>query len=836
MAQPLPGPFWSLPVEEVLAAVGSSSRGLGATAARERLGREGPNVAAPPPRRVGARLFLRQFESPILLVLVGATVLAMALGDLLDGAIILTIVAASAVLGFLQERTAGRAMEALLARVRVEVEVLRGGAEASVPLEDVVRGDVLVLRAGDVVAADARLLAARDLLVDEASLTGESLPRHKRPESVDADAAPGERTAAVFQGTHVVSGSGTAVVVATGAATAFGRIAADLGTPDVTTGFERGVARFGRMLVNVMLALVAGIFAVNVLLDRPVTEAFLFSLALAVGLTPQLLPAIVSVSLAGGARRMAARQVIVKRLDAIEDLGGMTVLCTDKTGTLTRGSVELAEAVDVRGEADPRVAHLAALNAGLQRGFPNPLDRAILRSSDPVDGALRLDEIPYDFERRRLSVLVEEPGDPLLVTKGAVREVLACCDRALVGGREVPIADERPAIDALFDGLAGRGFRVLALATRSFPARSLAGAQDERGLVFRGFLTFRDPPKEGALEAIASLAAHGCAVRVVTGDDRIVAMGVAAGAGLGGTVLTGAEIEALDDDALAERAAATEVFAEVDPLHKERIVRALRSRGEVVGFLGDGINDVVALHAADVGISVDSAVDVAKRAAAVVLLDKSLAVVDEGVALGRQTFANTLKYVRVTISANFGNMLSLAAASAFLPFLPLLPRQILLLNFLSDIPALAIAGDAVDAEQLERPSAWSIPAIRRFMVAFGLLSAAFDVATFVTLRLGFGASADLFRAGWFVESTLTELVALLVLRTGRVAFRSRPGRGLLVASVGVAALTTALPFTPLRGPLGLVPLPFALLGALAALTAIYWGANEALKTRIPVSV
>ncbi|MFM8944538.1 MAG: HAD-IC family P-type ATPase, partial [Actinomycetota bacterium] len=404
------------------------------------------------------------------------------------------------------------------------------------------------------------------------------------------------------------------------------------------------------------------------------------------------------------------------------------------------------------------------------------------------------------------------------------------------GRRPPPPPPPRPAIDARFDALAGEGFRVLALATRSVAARSVSGPEDERGLVFRGFLTFRDPPKEGALEAIANLAAHGCSVRIVSGDDRLVAAGIARGAGLHGPVLTGAEIDALDDAALADRVATTEVFAEVEPLHKERVVRAFRARGEVVGFLGDGINDVVALHAADVGISVDSAVDVAKRAAAVVLLDKSLAVVDEGVALGRRTFANTLKYVRVTISANFGNMLSLAAASAFLPFLPLLPRQILLLNFLSDIPALAIAGDDVDPEQLEHPSAWSIPAIRRFMVTFGLVSTAFDLLTFATLRLGFGARADLFRSGWFVESTLTELVAMLVLRTGRVAFRSRPGRGLLWASVGVAVVTAALPFTPLRGILGLVPLPGALLAGLAVLTAVYWGTNEALKARVGVDV
>ncbi|MFM8998686.1 MAG: magnesium-translocating P-type ATPase, partial [Actinomycetota bacterium] len=829
------GACWSDPVDDVPARVGSAAAGLGSAAPRLRLDRDGPNVIAPPPEHLGIRLFLRQFSSPILLVLVGATALSMALGEVVDGIIILAIIAASAVLGFSRERSAGQAVQELAAQVRVEVEVFRDGEVLSLPIEDVVVGDVLALRAGDVIAADARVLSSRDLLVDEAALTGESYPRHKTSAPVDADAEPKERASAVFQGSHVVSGSGAAVVVAVGDATEFGRISAHLASGAITTGFERGIAAFGQMLVRVMLVLVGAIFVVNLVLERPVVDAFLFSLALAVGLTPQLLPAIVSVSLAAGARAMAERRVIVKRLDAIEDLGGMTVLCTDKTGTLTVGAVELDAALDVRGDPDPRGGHLAARNAGLQRGFPNPLDAAILRAVGRPEGAA-LDEIPYDFERRRLSVLVEDGARSLLVTKGAVREVLGVCTRAAVDGREVPLDDVVAGVEERFAALGDAGLRVLAVATRTTDEREVEGPEAERDLVLRGFLTFRDPAKPGALEAITRLADHGCSVRIVTGDARRVAAEVAGAVGLVGAVLTGAEIAELDDAALADRAAATAVFAEVEPLQKERIVRAFRERGEVVGFLGDGINDVVALHAADVGISVDSAVDVAKRAAAIVLLDKSLDVLDEGMLLGRRTFANTLKYVRVTISANFGNMLSLAAASAFLPFLPLLPRQILLLNFLSDIPGLAIAGDAVDPEQVERPSRWSIVGIRRFMIAFGLVSTAFDLATFATLRLGFGADATLFRSGWFVESTLTELVAMLVLRTWRPAFRSRPGRGLLWLSVGVAVVTATLPFSPLRGVLGLVGLPAGLLLALAALTAIYWGTNELLKARLRAGV
>ena len=749
----------------------------------------------------------------------------MALGEVLDGVIILAIVAASAVLGFARERSAGKAVQELAAQVRVEVEVVRDGAVRSIPTEEVVVGDVLALRAGDVIAADARVMSSRDLLVDEAALTGESYPRHKTSPTVAAEAEPKDRSSAVFQGSHVVSGSGAAVVVATGDATEFGRISAHLASAGITTGFERGIAAFGTLLVRVMLVLVGVIFIVNLVLARPVVDAFLFSLALAVGLTPQLLPAIVSVSLAAGARRMAERRVIVKRLDAIEDLGGMSVLCTDKTGTLTVGAVELDRALDVLGESDPRVGYLAAQNAGLQRGFPNPLDAAIVRAVGRPEGEA-LDEIPYDFERRRLSVLVEDGTRNLLVTKGAVREVLAVCGRAVVGGREVPLAEVAAGVDERLAALGDAGLRVLAVATRVTDEREVEGPDAERDLVLRGFLTFRDPAKPGAVEAISRLAGHGCSVRIVTGDDRRVAAGIAASVGLVGSVLTGGEIAGFDEAALVARVADTAVFAEVEPLQKERIVRAFRARGETVGFLGDGINDVVALHAADVGISVDSAVDVAKRAAAIVLLDKSLDVLDEGMLLGRRTFANTLKYVRVTISANFGNMLSLAAVSAFLPFLPLLPRQILLLNFLSDIPALAIAGDAVDPEQLEHPSRWSISGIRRFMIGFGLVSTLFDLLTFATLRFGFDASPALFRSGWFVESTLTELVAMLVLRTWRPAFRSRPGSGLLWSSVAVALVTAALPFSPFAGPLALVGLPATLLAALLGLTAVYVAANE----------
>lgn len=821
--------FWALELGELFRTVHTDAGGLTSAEASRRLTADGPNRVEPDHRHRGLRLLAVQFTSPIILILAGATVLSMALGDLTDGVIILVIIVASGLLGFWQEHRAGLAIDELLAHVRVEAEVLRDTHEVAVPVDEIVSGDVVVLRAGDIVPADCRVVESESLLLDEATLTGESYPVEKVPGLVAADAAIAGRTNALFLGTHVASGTGNAVVVNTGPRTEFGELAARLTAQDVTTRFERGITAFGLLLVRAMVVLVTAIFAVNLVLDRPVVESLLFSLALAVGLTPQLLPAIVAVSLATGARQMAAERVIVKRLDAIEDFGGMTVLCSDKTGTLTAGAARLDEALDLEGMPSPQVLHLARLNAGLQRGFTNPLDAAIVHGADSVEPNLRLDEVPYDFERKRLSVLVAAEV-PTLITKGAFDQVVAVSTHADVGGAIEPIESVRAALDSRFTELSAAGYRVIAVATRSLPGRERATAADETAMTLRGLLTFADPPKVGAPEAIRELAGLGVSMRLVTGDNHLAAGQIAAAVGLStDQMLTGAQIDTLDDAQLTEAVRPVAVFAEVEPTHKERLVLALRRAGETVGFLGDGINDSAAIHAADVGMSVDTAVDVAKQAAAIVLLDKNLAVVADGVRLGRKTFANTLKYVRVTTSANFGNMLSMAAAAAFLPFLPLLPRQILLLNFLSDVPGMTIAADAVDPEQLETPRAWDIRSVRRFMVTFGLVSSVFDVLTFIILRAGFGAGATLFRSAWFVESTATELAAMLVLRTRRRFWRSRPGRGLLVTSAIVAALTVALPYSPLADPLGLDAIPAGIVTALVLLTAAYVAANELAK-------
>lgn len=826
--------FWSASLDELLATTEATTEGLSPEEAAHRLARDGPNTIEVAQAHRDLRLFLAQFRSPIVLILVAASVLSMTVGDVADGSIILVIIAASGALGFWQEHTAGQAVDALLAQVLIEAEIRRGGLELSVPVEEIVVGDVLVLAAGDVVPADCRVIESHRLLVDEAVLTGESYPAEKSPGVVMTETPLAGRSNSLFMGTHVVSGAGEAVVARTSRSTEFGEVSARLATRGVTTGLERGITAFGLLLVRAMVVLVTAIFVINLMLDRPFVDSLLFSLALAVGLTPQLLPAIVSISLSTGARRMAAEKVIVKRLDAIEDFGAMTVLCTDKTGTITAGAVRIDGAFDLAGRSSEEVLRLAALNAGLQRGFPNPLDQAILAGASPIDPGARLDEIPYDFERKRLSVLVDDHEDSLLITKGAFDEVLEVCTTADIDGRTVPLNEARAGLAHRFAELCAGGYRVLALATRSLAEAHEAREADETDMTLRGLLAFHDPPKSGAAEAIRQLAERGVPVRLVTGDNRLAAGKVAADVGLDTHhLLTGDDIDHLDDTALAERAADTIVFAEVDPLHKERIVHALQANRHVVGFLGDGINDAAALHAADVGISVNTAVDVAKQSAAIVLLDKSLAVVADGVRLGRQTFANTLKYIRVTTSANFGNMLSMAAAAAFLPFLPMLPRQILLLNFLSDIPGMTVADDTVDPEQLERPRAWDLPSIRNFMIVFGLISSVFDIVTFVTLRLGFGANHALFRSGWFIESMITELAVMLVLRTNRPFYRSRPGRALLFTSIAIAAITIALPYSPLTEPLGLTGVPARILAALLGLTALYIVANELAKRRFP---
>jgi Mg2+-importing ATPase len=832
-------PFWSLRAEEALANLEASPEGLSGDEALKRLRVFGFNKVADRDRRSVFGLLLRQFQSPLVLILIFGACVSLLLREWIDASVILAIVLGSAVLGFYHEYRASDAVAKLRARLALSARALRDGVAEKVPVSSLVPGDIILLSAGDLIPADCLVLEADDFLVAEASLTGESFPVEKRPGVAAADATLQARTNAVFMGASVRSGSARALVCATGARTAFGAIAARLQQREPETNFARGVRRFGEMLVRVMIVIVLFVLTVNQLLGRPIEQSLLYAVALAVGLSPELLPAIVSVTLAAGAAHLAKSGVIVRRLEAIENLGGMDVLCTDKTGTLTEGVVTLADAVDASGRSSPDVRRLAFLNAVFETGIDNPLDTAI-RAAGERDGLWaesfrKIDEIPYDFVRRRLTVVVEDRADPGLhrvIIKGAFASVAPICDTIVDAGIVNQLdAEARKRLEAFLRAQGESGVRVLALAERQTPAKPRYDIEDEAGLTFLGFLLFRDPPKADAEKTVRDLAALGVSAKVITGDNRYVTAHLAGAIGLDPkAMLTGEELASMKDEALWHRAPRTDLFVEIDPQQKERIVRALQRTGLSVGYLGDGINDAPALRAADVGISVDDAVDVARESADIVLLKPDLGVLRQGVMDGRKTFANTLKYIYITTSANFGNMVSMAIATPLLPFLPLLPKQILLNNFLSDLPSAAISTDSVDSDQIARPQEWDVKRVERFMIVFGLISSCFDLLTFAMLIWVFRADEGVFQTGWFVVSLLTELAVLLVLRTHGFALASRPSPLLLRSTIAVAAAALAIPFLGgVSGVFGFEPLTAPQLGALLAIVVLYAATTEAAK-------
>jgi P-type Mg2+ transporter len=817
-------PFWSISITELLQKLETVKDGLTGDEARQRLVRYGANLLKPPRRTDVLTLLLNQFKSPIILILFFATGLSFFLRDPADAIIILFIVLISGLLGFWQERGASNAIAKLLSIVQIKAAVLRDGSSKEIPVEEIVPGDIAILNAGDIVPGDGLILESKDLFVDEAMLTGETFPAEKAAALLPAETPLAQRTNALWMGTHVVSGSATALIIRTGKETEFGKISERLKLRPQETEFERGIRHFGFFLMEVTLVLVVAIFAINVYLARPVLDSFLFSLALAVGLTPQLLPAIISINLSHGAKRMAEKKVIVKRLASIENFGSMNVLCSDKTGTLTKGIVHVQSAYNVEGTPSEKVLFYAFLNASYETGFTNPIDEAIRthRKFD-VSGYHKQDEIPYDFLRKRLSILVSHDGTYLMVTKGALSKVLAVCTSVETGiGTIVDMNAEKDRIERQFEEFSSKGFRTLGIAYKNMGSESRISKDHEMGMTFSGFLVLFDPPKPDIIDTITGLKNLGVALKIITGDNRLVAANVSQQMGLSETeILTGQDIRQLSDAALLNRVTVVDVFAEIEPNQKERIILALRKAGNVVGYMGDGMNDASALHAADVGISVDGAADVAKDAADIVLLEKDLSVLVQGVREGRATFANTLKYVFMATSANFGNMFSMAGVSLILPFLPLLPKQILLTNLMTDFPEMTIATDSVDKEMIDYPRQWDIKAIRKFMITFGIVSSVFDFLTFGVFLLILHATQVQFRTGWFLESVVSASLIVLVIRSRKPSFKSRPGNYLLIATLSIVVITLILPFTPLADIFGFSPLPILFLLSIGIIVLFY---------------
>lgn len=824
-----PNPFWSTETVHLLQKLESSVEGLTQLEAGARLAR---SSALKPHRPSALSLLWDQFKSPIIILLFCSAILSYALDDKTNACIIFGILVASGLLGFWQEWGAADAVARLMGMIATKATVARDGREQEVPLAEIVSGDVIRLRAGAVIPGDCRLLESRDLYLNEAALTGESFPAEKTVGVLPAETPLGRRSNSLYLGTHVISGLGTAVVVGTGRDTEFGRISERLEHKQPETGFERGLRQFGQLLIKIVVVITVVVFAIKVgFQGKSPVDSMLLGLALAVGMTPQLLPAITSVVLSAGAKAMSKQQVIVKQLLAIENLGSMTVLCSDKTGTITEGTIELHATLDASGSASERVLRYAWYNARLQTGFENPIDRAICdKQAFDLAGIEKLDELPYDFIRKRLSVRIREQGRPRLVTKGALANILECCTKAeLADGTLVELDSQRAAIDQRFGEMSDQGLRVLGLATREDDAPHIS-KDDERDMIFLGFLVFADPPKADAKETLAQLRDLGVKLKIITGDNRAVAASISHRVGIDAPVIvTGTDLRTLSEEALRQRAGEADVFAEVEPNQKEQIILALKHRGDVVGYLGDGINDASALHAADVGISVASAVDVAREAAQVVLLKQDLQVLVHGVREGRRTFANTLKYVFFAIAANFGYMFSLAVASLFLKFDPLLPSQILLVNLLADFPAMALATDAVDPEQIHRPRRWDIGYVTRFMLSFGLTSSMFDFLTFGVMYALYGMDELTFHTGWFVESTLTGLMIMLVIRTQRPFFLSRPGKLLSFACAVISLVTVLIPFSPFAEPLGFIRPPGLLLAVAIGITLLYGIGMEVVK-------
>jgi len=842
---------------ELLTQLETSEQGLTTAEVQRRLTHVGPNQPAFARRTAGTGQLLLFLANPLVIILLIASLASAVLGETLNAAIIATMVLLSVALNFFQTYRSQRAADRLRAQVTPTATVRRDGQWRELPPRELVPGDVIRLTPGDLVPADARLLQARDLHVQQAALTGESLPAEKEA----ADSAPQSTSLAearnvVLLGTSVISGTATALVVATGGATAFGDIVARLAARPPETEFDRGIRHFGFLIMRTVFFLVLFVLVVNLAFHRPAFESLLFAVALAVGLTPEFLPMITTVTLGQGALRMARQKVIVKHLAAMQNFGSMDILCSDKTGTLTSGDMVLDQHLDPFGRPSDRVLLLAYVNSAFGTGIQNPLDAAVLGHEQAgghpdVSAYRKLDEVPFDFERRRSAIIVTRDhtrdhtlGDALghtlghtlgeerlLIAKGAPEGMLQVSTTYELAGTIQPLdVGTRLLCEATYQKLSAQGYRTLAVAYRTVPTQDAYHADAETDLTLAGFLAFFDPPLESAPAVLEALRRDGVEVKILTGDNDLVARHICGQVGLDGSkIVLGDELDEMSDPALQHIAEETKVFARVSPAQKNRIMLALKARGHVVGYLGDGINDAPSLHVADVGISVASAVDVAKDAAEIILLERSLQVLHGGVLEGRKAFGNVMKYLLMGTSSNFGNMFSMAGAALFLPFLPMLPTQILLNNFLYDLSQVTIPTDNVDATFIEKPHRWDIGLIRDFMLFIGPISSLYDFLTFFVMLSVFHASETLFHTGWFVESLATQTLVLFIIRTAGNPFKSRPSWPLVLTTLVIVCIGALLPFTPLAGALGFTPLPGAYFLFLAVATATYLVLVEVAK-------
>ena len=816
--------FWQYDVTEIVKELGSRVEGLSSTEAQKRAMANADKKKKENPILKDLVLFISQFKSPLVLLLVAAVILSAVLGETSDVFIILFILLATGIMSFIQERHAGKAVEKLRSIIRTKVRLLRDGKETIVFTEDVVPGDIIMFSAGDIIPADCLLVEEEDLHVNEATLTGETYPAEKNVGILPEATGISKRTNTLFEGTSVVSGTAKAIAVLTGKETVFGNISDSLNKQSEETAFEKGIRKFGFLLMQITIVLAIIILAVNIYFGRPLIDSLLFGLALAVGMAPELLPAIMTIAMSAGAKRMAAQKVIVKKLSSIQNLGEIDLFCSDKTGTLTEGVLKVSDIVGIDGTANPIVKQMAFLNASFESGFANPMDEALRALTNvSTEGYFKTDEIPYDFNRKCLSVSVKKENQFQIITKGALKNILSKCDKALqADGSITPLQDSLDQINARYLEYSNQGFRTIGVCYKPTNTQEVLKKEDESAMIFAGFVLLYDPPKEGVIEVIASLRKNGVALKIITGDNKLVAAYIADKMGLKNTVvISGEEIAKMSPEALVQQVQSADVFAEIEPQQKENIIKALRKAGKTVAYMGDGINDVAAINAADVGISTNNAVDVAKEAADVVLLEKDLAVLNAGILEGRRTFLNTLKYIYTNTSATFGNMFSMAGASLILPFLPMLPQQILMTNFLTDFPYMAVAGDNVDEDELQHPQKWNLKQLKNFMIVFGLHSSLFDYLTFYALYKLFKADADMFHTGWFIESICTELLILFVVRTHKSLLKSAPGKLLILLSALGLILTLSLPFTPFAKELGFVVPPFKLLGIIVGILTLY---------------